>query len=51
MKHAFLIHDDADDVHDVLHAIYRPLQSQPAAAAQVTFSLDLLLFASSAPLP
>lgn len=31
-------------VEDVLLSIYRPLRSQPAAAAQVTFSLDLLLF-------
>jgi 23S rRNA (guanine745-N1)-methyltransferase len=34
----------ADEVHDVLHFIYRPLQSQPASAMAVTFALDLLLF-------
>jgi len=37
-------HLDAAAVHDVLHSIYRPMRSQPAAAMQVTFSLDLLLF-------
>jgi 23S rRNA (guanine745-N1)-methyltransferase len=35
---------DAAAVHDVLHSIYRPLQSQPAQAMRVTFSLDLLFF-------
>jgi 23S rRNA (guanine745-N1)-methyltransferase len=35
---------DADSVHDVLLSIYRPMQSMPAEAMQVTFSLDLLLF-------
>lgn len=35
---------DAAAVEDVLHSIYRPLQSQPARAMQVTFALDLLLF-------
>src|SRR6202167_4840833 len=35
---------DAAAVHDVLLSIYRPMQSQPAAAMRVTFSLDLLLF-------
>jgi 23S rRNA (guanine745-N1)-methyltransferase len=35
---------DADAVGDVLHSIYRPLQSKPIEAMQVTFSLDLLLF-------
>ena len=35
---------DADSVQDVLHSIYRPLQSRPAEATRVTFSLDLLLF-------
>jgi 23S rRNA (guanine745-N1)-methyltransferase len=35
---------DAAAVHDVLHSIYRPMRSQPAAAMRVTFSLDLLLF-------
>jgi 23S rRNA (guanine745-N1)-methyltransferase len=35
---------DARAVQDVLHSIYRPLQSKPAAATQVTFGLDLLLF-------
>ena len=35
---------DAAAVEDVLHSIYRPMQSQPAQAMRVTFSLDLLLF-------
>lgn len=35
---------DAEAVHDVLVSIYRPLQSEPAGAMRVTFSLDLLLF-------
>jgi 23S rRNA (guanine745-N1)-methyltransferase len=35
---------DAAAVQDVLHAIYRPMQSRPAEAMRVTFSLDLLLF-------
>jgi 23S rRNA (guanine745-N1)-methyltransferase len=35
---------DAAAVQDVLHSIYRPMQSQPAKAMRVTFSLDLLLF-------
>jgi 23S rRNA (guanine745-N1)-methyltransferase len=35
---------DAAAVDDVLHSIYRPLQSGPAQAMQLTFSLDLLLF-------
>jgi 23S rRNA (guanine745-N1)-methyltransferase len=35
---------DADAVGDVLLSIYRPMQSQPAVATHVTFSLDLLLF-------
>ena len=35
---------DAAAVHDVLLSIYRPMQSQPAQAMPVTFSLDLLLF-------
>lgn len=35
---------DAAAVADVLHCIYRPLQSKPAQAMRVTFSLDLLLF-------
>ena len=35
---------DAEAVHDVLHSIYRPMQSQPPQAMRVTFSLDLLLF-------
>jgi 23S rRNA (guanine745-N1)-methyltransferase len=38
---------DADAVRDLQHATYRPLQSQPAAAMQVTFSLDLLLFSTA----
>lgn len=35
---------DAESVHDVLSAIYRPLRSEPVTAMRVTFSLDLLLF-------
>ena len=35
---------DAAAVHDVLLSIYRPMQSRPAEAMRVTFSLDLLLF-------
>jgi 23S rRNA (guanine745-N1)-methyltransferase len=35
---------DADAARDVLHSIYRPLQSKPAEALRVTFSLDLLMF-------
>jgi len=35
---------DADAVRDVLLSIYRPMQSKPAEAMRVTFSLDLLLF-------
>jgi 23S rRNA (guanine745-N1)-methyltransferase len=35
---------DAAAVQDVLHSIYRPMQSKPAEAMRVTFSLDLLLF-------
>jgi len=38
---------DADAVRDLQHAIYRPMQSEPAAAMQVTFSLDLLLFSTA----
>ena len=38
---------DAAAVGDVLHSIYRPLQSKPAAAMRVTFSFDLLLFRAS----
>lgn len=38
---------DAGAVRDLQHATYRPLQSQPAEAMQVTFSLDLLLFATA----
>ena len=34
---------DASAVEDIQLAIYRPMQSQPAAAMQVTFSLDLLV--------
>ena len=37
---------DAPGVEDVLHAIYRPLQAEPARATRVTLSLDLLLFVS-----
>jgi 23S rRNA (guanine745-N1)-methyltransferase len=35
---------DAGAVQDLLASIYRPMQSQPAEAKKVTFSLDLLLF-------
>jgi 23S rRNA (guanine745-N1)-methyltransferase len=35
---------DADAVRDLLHSIYRPIQSKPPEAMRVTFSLDLLLF-------
>jgi 23S rRNA (guanine745-N1)-methyltransferase len=35
---------DANAVGDVLHSIYRPMQSKPVEATRVTFSLDLLLF-------
>ncbi|MEP7363722.1 MAG: methyltransferase domain-containing protein [Acidobacteriota bacterium] len=35
---------DADGVNDLLHSIYRPMQSKPAEAGRVTFALDLLLF-------
>jgi len=35
---------DASGVGDVLHSIYRPMQSRPAEAMRLTFSLDLLLF-------
>jgi 23S rRNA (guanine745-N1)-methyltransferase len=35
---------DATAVHDVRLSIYRPVQSPPAGAMRVTFSLDLLLF-------
>lgn len=34
----------AEAMEDVRHAIYRPLQSQPAGATRLTLSLDLLLF-------
>jgi hypothetical protein len=35
---------DADAVRDVLHSIYRPMQTRAPEAMRVTFSLDLLLF-------
>ncbi len=35
---------EAEAVRDVLLSIYRPMQSRPAEAMRVTFSLDLLLF-------
>jgi 23S rRNA (guanine745-N1)-methyltransferase len=35
---------DAAGMEDVLRAIYRPMQAEPAKAGCVTFSLDLLLF-------
>ncbi len=40
---------DIAAVEDVLLSIYRPLQSQPAQATRVTFSLDLLLFKPTLP--
>jgi 23S rRNA (guanine745-N1)-methyltransferase len=40
---------DAAAVRDVLLSIYRPMQSQPAVAMPVTFSLDLLLFRATLP--
>lgn len=39
---------DAAAVQDVLLSIYRPMQSKPAEAMRVTFSLDLLLFRPAA---
>jgi 23S rRNA (guanine745-N1)-methyltransferase len=39
---------DADAVHDVLHAIYRPLRAESSEARRVTLSLDLLLFGPKA---
>ena len=35
---------DAAGVEDVLHSIYRPMQTKPAEAARVTFAFDVLLF-------
>jgi 23S rRNA (guanine745-N1)-methyltransferase len=35
---------DPPAVQEVLHSIYRPLQSKPVGPARVTFALDLLLF-------
>ena len=35
---------DAEAVQDLLHSVYRPMQSKPVEAMRVTFSLDLLLF-------
>jgi 23S rRNA (guanine745-N1)-methyltransferase len=35
---------DASALRDVLHAIYRPMQSKAPEEMQVTFSLDVLLF-------
>ena len=35
---------DAAGVEDVLHSIYRPMQTKPAEAARVTFAFDMLLF-------
>jgi len=61
LAHAFTLIDrrsvattadlDAAAVEDVLHSIYRPMQSQPAKAMRVTFSLDLLLFRQTARKP
>jgi 23S rRNA (guanine745-N1)-methyltransferase len=39
---------DAASVRDVLHSIYRPMQSKEPSAMRVTFSLDLLLFRGAA---
>jgi 23S rRNA (guanine745-N1)-methyltransferase len=41
---------DASAVRDLLLSIYRPMQSRPAEAMRVTFSLDLLLFRPSSKL-
>lgn len=38
---------DLAGVQDVLHSIYRPMQSRTIEATRVTFSLDLLLFRAS----
>lgn len=38
---------DAASISDILHSIYRPMQSKTSEAAQVTFSLDLLLLRPS----
>lgn len=38
---------DAEAVSDLLHSIYRPIQSKAIEAMRVTFSLDLLLFSVS----
>jgi 23S rRNA (guanine745-N1)-methyltransferase len=38
---------DAGAVQDLMLSIYRPMQSKPAEAMRVTFSLDLLLFRSA----
>src|SRR5262249_53311468 len=35
---------DQDGVNDVLQSMYRPKHKQPLEPAQLTFSLDLLLF-------
>ena len=35
---------EMDAVHDVLHAIYRPLRADEVGAMKLTFSLDLLVF-------
>ena len=35
---------DATAIDDIRHAIYRPLNAEPAQAMRVTLSLDLLLF-------
>ncbi len=36
---------DEAAIADIRHAIYRPLHSEPIVAREITFSLDLLLFA------
>ena len=38
---------DQAAVEDIRHAIYRPMQAEPAKAMRITFSLDLLLFKPS----
>jgi len=35
---------DEASINDVLHSVYRPLQSEPPRAQRVTFSFDVLMF-------
>jgi 23S rRNA (guanine745-N1)-methyltransferase len=42
---------DASSIGDLLLSIYRPMQSSPPEAMQVTLSLDLLLFQPSCGIP